>query len=215
MTFNIINLETWDRKEYFNHYFNQQTTFSVTKEFDITLLKSMIKNKGYKLYPALIYIIVNIINQNKVFRTGINSEGNLGYWDKLNPLYTVFNKETEKFSNIWTESNVSFNSFYNSYKSDLLEYKDKNEMFPKKPIPENTVPISMIPWIDFSSFNLNIGNNSRFLLPIITMGKFYSKNNKIYLPVSLQVHHAVCDGYHAALFMNQLQDLANNINKWL
>ncbi|MCE3364473.1 chloramphenicol acetyltransferase, partial [Staphylococcus aureus] len=87
-----------------------------------------------------------------------------------------------------TESNVSFNSFYNSYKCYLLEYKDKNVMFPKKPIPENTVPISMIPWIDFSSFNLNIGNNSRFLLPIITIGKFYSKNNKIYLPVSLQVH---------------------------
>ena len=215
MTFNIINLETWDRKEYFNHYFNQQTTFSVTKEFDITLLKSMIKNKGYKLYPALIYIIVNIINQNKVFRTGINSEGNLGYWDKLNPLYTVFNKETEKFSNIWTESNVSFNSFYNSYKSDLLEYKDKNEMFPKKPIPENTVPISMIPWIDFSSFNLNIGNNSRFLLPIITMGKFYSKNNKIYLPVSLQVHHAVCDGYHASLFMSELQNMVDSVNEWI
>ncbi|WP_458199531.1 type A chloramphenicol O-acetyltransferase [Enterococcus faecalis] len=215
MTFNIINLETWDRKEYFNHYFNQQTTFSVTKEFDITLLKSMIKNKGYKLYPALIYIIVNIINQNKVFRTGINSEGNLGYWDKLNPLYTVFNKETEKFSNIWTESNVSFNSFYNSYKSDLLEYKDKNEMFPKKPIPENTVPISMIPWIDFSSFNLNIGNNSRFLLPIITMGKFYSKNNKIYLPVSLQVHHAVCDAYHASLFMSEFQNMVDSVNEWI
>lgn len=215
MTFNIINLETWDRKEYFNHYFNQQTTYSVTKKFDITLLKSMIKNKGYELYPALIYTIVNIINQNKVFRTGINSEGNLGYWEKLNPLYTVFNKETEKFSNIWTESNVSFNSFYNSYKSDLLEYKDKNEMFPKKPIPENTVPISMIPWIDFSSFNLNIGNNSRFLLPIITIGKFYSKNNKIYLPVSLQVHHAVCDGYHVSLFMSEFQNIVDSVNEWI
>ena len=181
MTFNIINLETWDRKEYFNHYFNQQTTYSVTKEFDITLLKSMIKNKGYELYPALIYTIVNIINQN----------------------------------NIWTESNVSFNSFYNSYKSDLLEYKDKNEMFPKKPIPENTVPISMIPWIDFSSFNLNIGNNSRFLLPIITIGKFYSKNNKIYLPVSLQVHHAVCDGYHVSLFMSEFQNIVDSVNEWI
>ncbi|WP_407057663.1 CatA-like O-acetyltransferase [Enterococcus faecalis] len=98
MTFNIINLETWDRKEYFNHYFNQQTTYSVTKELDITLLKSMIKDKGYELYPALIHAIVSVINRNKVFRTGINSEGNLGYWDKLEPLYTVFNKETEKFS---------------------------------------------------------------------------------------------------------------------
>ncbi|EGQ3247556.1 type A chloramphenicol O-acetyltransferase, partial [Staphylococcus pseudintermedius] len=24
MTFNIIELENWDRKEYFEHYFNQQ-----------------------------------------------------------------------------------------------------------------------------------------------------------------------------------------------
>ncbi|HAQ6521752.1 TPA: type A chloramphenicol O-acetyltransferase [Enterococcus faecium] len=214
MTFNIINLETWDRKEYFNHYFNQQTTYSVTKELDITLLKSMIKDK-YELYPALIHAIVSVINRNKVFRTGINSEGNLGYWDKLEPLYTVFNKETEKFSNIWTESNASFNSFYNSYKNDLFKYKDKNEMFPKKPIPENTVPISMIPWIDFSSFNLNIGNNSRFLLPIITIGKFYSKDDKIYLPFSLQVHHAVCDGYHVSLFMNEFQNIIDNVNEWI
>ncbi|MDM5613259.1 CatA-like O-acetyltransferase, partial [Staphylococcus aureus] len=92
------------------------------------------------------------------FRTGINSENKLGYWDKLNPLYTVFNKQTEKFTNIWTESDNNFTSFYNNYKNDLLEYKDKEEMFPKKPIPENAIPISMIPWIDFSSFNLNIGN---------------------------------------------------------
>ncbi|HAP8158089.1 TPA: type A chloramphenicol O-acetyltransferase, partial [Enterococcus faecium] len=171
--------------------------------------------KGYELYPALIHAIVSVINRNKVFRTGINSEGNLGYWDKLEPLYTVFNKETEKFSNIWTESNASFNSFYNSYKNDLFKYKDKNEMFPKKPIPENTVPISMIPWIDFSSFNLNIGNNSRFLLPIITIGKFYSKDDKIYLPFSLQVHHAVCDGYHVSLFMNEFQNIIDNVNEWI
>ncbi|MCD0786854.1 hypothetical protein I5B98_14995, partial [Staphylococcus aureus] len=39
MTFNIIELENWDRKEYFEHYFNQQTTYSITKEIDITLFK--------------------------------------------------------------------------------------------------------------------------------------------------------------------------------
>lgn len=30
MTFNIIELENWDRKEYFEHYFNQQTTYSLS-----------------------------------------------------------------------------------------------------------------------------------------------------------------------------------------
>lgn len=215
MAFNIINLDTWDRKEYFNHYFHQQTSFSITKEIDITLFKNIIKTKGYKLYPAFIYVIMSIVNNNKVFRTGINSEGKLGYWDKLDPLYTVFNKDTENLSNIWTESNDDLNSFHNSYENDLFKYKDKNEMFPKKPVPENTVPISMIPWIDFSSFNLNIGNNSNFLLPIITLGKFYSKHDETYLPVSLQLHHAVCDGYHASLFLNEFEDIIDNVNEWI
>ncbi|HAY3095480.1 TPA: type A chloramphenicol O-acetyltransferase, partial [Enterococcus faecium] len=57
MTFNIIELENWDRKEYFEHYFNQQTTYSITKEIDITLFKDMIKKKGYEIYPSLIYAI--------------------------------------------------------------------------------------------------------------------------------------------------------------
>ncbi|MEB2301160.1 chloramphenicol acetyltransferase [Lysinibacillus xylanilyticus] len=35
------------------------------------------------------------------------------------------------------------------------------------------------------------------------------KKNAIYLPVSLQMHHAVCDGYHAGLFMNYLQSYAD------
>ncbi|PWZ82685.1 CatA-like O-acetyltransferase, partial [Staphylococcus pseudintermedius] len=72
----------------FEHYFNQQTTYSITKEIDITLFKDMIKKKGYEIYPSLIYAIMEVVNKNKVFRTGINSENKLGYWDKLNPLYT-------------------------------------------------------------------------------------------------------------------------------
>uniref|UniRef100_UPI001F4D93F6 CatA-like O-acetyltransferase n=1 Tax=Staphylococcus pseudintermedius TaxID=283734 RepID=UPI001F4D93F6 len=66
MTFNIIELENWDRKEYFEHYFNQQTTYSITKEIDITLFKDMIKKKGYEIYPSLIYAIMEVVNKNKV-----------------------------------------------------------------------------------------------------------------------------------------------------
>lgn len=215
MTFNRIDLEQWERKEYFNHYFNQQTSFSMTRDIDISLFREGIKRQGYKFYPALIYIITNVVNANKAFRTGFNSEGQLGYWEKLEPLYTIFNEQSESFSNLWTETTSSFECFYKNFESDLNQYSTLGGIFPKTPIPENTIPISMIPWSTFSAFNLNINNNSNFLLPIVTAGKFYLKKDTTYLPVSLQVHHAVCDGYHAALFMNQLQDLANHLNKWL
>jgi chloramphenicol O-acetyltransferase type A len=35
------------------------------------------------------------------------------------------------------------------------------------------------------------------------------------LPFSLQVHHAVCDGYHASRFIEDLQELVNTCNEWL
>ncbi|HBC2817864.1 TPA: chloramphenicol acetyltransferase CAT, partial [Enterococcus faecium] len=47
------------------------------------------------------------------------------------------------------------------------------------------------------------------------IGKFYSKDDKIYLPFSLQVHHAVCDGYHVSLFMNEFQNIIDNVNEWI
>ena len=34
--------------------------------------------------------------------------------------------------------------------------------------------------------------------------------NKIILPLAIQVHHAVCDGFHICRFVNELQELINS-----
>jgi chloramphenicol O-acetyltransferase type A len=31
----------------------------------------------------------------------------------------------------------------------------------------------------------------------------------------LQIHHAVCDGYHASVFMNDLQRMADESADWI
>ncbi|CAH2715890.1 Chloramphenicol acetyltransferase [Neobacillus rhizosphaerae] len=215
MNFNKIDLDNWKRKEIFNHYLNQQTTFSITTEIDISVLYRNLKQKGYKFYPAFIFLVTNVINSNTAFRTGYNSEGDLGYWDKLDPLYTIFDSVSETFSGIWTTGKNDFKEFNELYLSDVEKYNGSGKLFPKTPIPENTFSISMIPWTSFTGFNLNINNNSNYLLPIITAGKFIKKGNSIYLPLSLQVHHAVCDGYHAGMFMTSIQELADSPNELL
>nr|WP_279355025.1 CatA-like O-acetyltransferase [Enterocloster bolteae] len=44
-----------------------------------------------------------------------------------------------------------------------------------------------------------------YLLPIFTMGKYYEEGGGIWLPLAVQVHHAVCDGFHVCRFINDLQ----------
>ncbi|GAB6990991.1 type A chloramphenicol O-acetyltransferase [Paenibacillus pini] len=215
MKFSIINRDNWQRKEYFEHYLQQQTTFSMTNEINITVLMKNLKKKGYKLYPAFIFMVTRIVNSHREFRTCFNSEGNLGYWSEICPCYTIFNNSTHTFSAIWTPNMNNFSKFHFQYEKDVRKYKDTSSLFPIEPIPDNNIPISMIPWSSFNAFNLNINNGGNFLLPIITGGKYSLVNDELFLPVALQIHHSVCDGYHASIFMNDLQRLANESEEWV
>ncbi|HGP3676975.1 MULTISPECIES: type A chloramphenicol O-acetyltransferase [Bacillus cereus group] len=215
MKFNIINRDNWYRKEYFEHYLQQQTTYSITNEINITILMENLKKKNYKLYPAFIFMVTKIVNSHREFRTSFNSEGNLGYWTEICPSYTIFDKKTHTFSGIWSPNLANFSEFHSQYEKDVEKYNGTGSLFPKIPIPDNNIPISMIPWSSFTAFNLNINNGGDFLLPIITGGKYSQVNNELFLPVSLQIHHAVCDGYHASVFMNDLQRLADESADWV
>lgn len=63
----------------------------------------------------------------------------------------------------------------------------------------------MIPWFSFTAFNLQVFGDGNYLLPIFTMGKAFDAGTKKMLPLAIQVHHAVYDGYHVGRFIELLQ----------
>lgn len=216
MVFNIIDKEKWDRKPYFENYLNTvKCTYSITANIEITGLLSSLKQKDIKFYPTIIYIISSAVNNHREFRTTFDKNGNLGYWDILSPSYTIFHKESETFSCIWTKFDKDFSHFYNSWLDDLKNYGNINEFAPKANEPENTFPVSCIPWVSFTGFNLNIYNDATYLLPIFTVGKYFRQDKKVLLPISVQAHHAVCDGFHVSRLINEMQESALNYEKWL
>ena len=207
MIFEKIDINSWKRKEYFEHYFtNVPCTYSMTVKVDIT----PIKNKLMKLYPAMLYYISTVVNHHPEFRTAINDSGELGVYSEMLPCYTVFHKDTETFSNIWTEYSPDFNTFSVAYENDMRKYGNKQGIIGKPNAPENTFPVSMIPWSTFEGFNLNLQKGYNYLVPIFTMGKYYNEDGRTILPLAIQVHHAVCDGFHICRFVNELQELINS-----
>lgn len=207
MNFHIIDIQNSERKEYFEHYFtNVPCTFSITTDIDITNLI----NQKLKLYPTMIYLLTSIVNRTVEFRMSIDDNGNVGYFDEMNPSYTIFHKDSSTFSSLWTHYDNDYKLFLDNYLVDIKSFGNTKKIFPKPNEPSNTFPISMIPWTQFTSFNLNLEKGYKYLLPIFTMGKFYKKENKTFLPTTIQVHHAVCDGYHVSKFIDDLQLEINN-----
>ncbi|GKU76576.1 type A chloramphenicol O-acetyltransferase [Paenibacillus sp. L3-i20] len=216
MVFNPIDINSLSRKRYFEHYLNNvRCTYSMTANIDITCLLSELKNNGIKLYPALIHMITTVVNTHVEFRTCFDAEGNLGYWDSLSPSYTIFHDDDKTFSSIWTLYGEKFSDFYSRYLNDMKMYGSVKQFAAKANEPSNTFPISSIPWVNFTGFNLNVYNEGTYLLPIFTMGKYVQHDGKILLPLSGQFHHAVCDGYHAGVLYNELQLRANTCKEWL
>lgn len=206
MQFKKININNWNRKEYFEHYFsNIPCTYSMTIKLDITKIKS----KNIKLYPTMLYYITNIVNKHDEFKTAFNENNELGIYDEMIPCYTIFHKDTKTFSNIWTKYTPNINDFYDEYENDLKQYGNKKELNAKPNIPSNIFNVSMIPWTTFESFNLNLQKGYTYLSPIFTLGRYYKADERFLMPLYIQVHHAVCDGFHVCQFLNELQDLIN------
>lgn len=202
--FQLIDRSTWKRKEYFNHYLSDvPCTYSMTVRLDITELRE----KRVSLYPTMLYLIACVVNRHEEFRTALDDNGEVGVYDYLSPCYTVFHKESETFSNLWTTYSPNYKQFCANYENDIQEYGSINRMTAKPNAPENTFPVSMIPWSSFEGFNLNLQKGYSYLLPIFTMGRFEVVNGRCLLPLAVQVHHAVCDGFHLSRFFNELQEL--------
>lgn len=205
-------MECWKRAPYYNHFFNQlRCTYSITVDLDITAILSYIKETNRQLYPTLIYAITKIVNSREEFRTSTNAQGEVGIWDELRPNYTIFHKADETFSTIWTEWNDDPEIFMKNYSNDLQLYGELCDLVSKPDTPANTFPISCLPWTTFTGFNLNIFADGSYLLPIFTLGKYHKENGTILIPLSVQVHHAVCDGFHVSRFINELQELLTDL----
>lgn len=204
MNFQLIDINTWKRKEYFNHFYsNIPCTYSMTVKLDITGRKA----SGTKLYPALLHAITTVVNRHEEFRTTFDTQGRLGSYDAMLPCYTVFHKESETFSSIWTSYFAEYDRFLVAYQDDLAHYGDIEHMEAKPDQPFNTFPVSMLPWESFEGFNLNLQKGYDYLLPIFTMGRYYEENGRWFLPLAIQVNHAVCDGFHVCRFISELKEL--------
>ena len=50
---------------------------------------------------------------------------------------------------------------------------------------------------------------SQTTTPLFDWGKYYEKDGKVMIPISVQAHHSFVDGLHIGLFVEQLQKFLN------
>lgn len=208
--YTTIDINEWKRKQWYESYMNNvPCSFSSVIQLDITYLYTFSKANNIKLYSSLVWSLTAAVNSIDEFRYSLMDD-QLILFDNLQPSFTVLNSENETFMELWSEFQESILDFDSSMNETIAEHNSSLEMSPQSNKPINSFNISMIPWVDFTSFSLHLPKGHGYLLPIFTFGKLSKNDDRVTIPLSIQVNHAVTDGYHLGKFIKNLETVIDS-----
>ena len=102
----------------------------------------------------------------------------------------------------------NFLTFQESARQEIIRVKSSTELIPATS-GENVIHYSSLPWIKFTSMSHARSYSFPDSCPKITFGKLTEQGDKKVLPISIHVHHALVDGYHVGLFIEEFQTILN------
>ena len=207
-----IDMDTWPRRECYEYYATgSKCMCAISANIDVTDLykKAKIIHKDFDV--MILYIITNVLNRHEEFRIGYCKEnGQLMIWDYINPVHRVFHEDTETFSRVWTPYSKNFDEFCAAAQNSIKEGA-KLKTVNQPEIPDNNFEISFIPWLHFTAINTKMSESGKYLAPVITVGKIEEENSRFIMPLTMQISHAVADGFHIARAFNETREDAEKL----
>jgi chloramphenicol O-acetyltransferase type A len=207
-----IDKKTWDRKEHFEFFYRSDyPQYNVCMNLDISRFLPYVKDQKLPFYFATIYAVMEVVNTLDDFRYRIrNSEVVLH--DKVHPSFTYL--DSKEKSGLFKVVTVDMaDNLPDFVKTAGETARSQKEYFPLETLTgrDDLIYITCLPWISFTHASHTITLNRDDSVPRISWGKYFTQGNSVLLPFSVQVNHAVADGYQVGVLVEKLQNYLDNI----
>jgi chloramphenicol O-acetyltransferase type A len=208
-----IDLDTWSRKEHFNFFYRMDyPQYNICFNLDVSRFLAFVRNNKLSFYYSMIYAVTEVANQSEDFRYRIR-EGQVVLHDKVHPSFTDMDRETRDDLFKMVTVDLSGDIFEFEKATREISQHQSDFVIPDKLVGrDDLIYITCIPWISFTHISHTIAINRDDSIPRISWGKYFNHENRMWLPFSIQVHHALLDGYHIGKYVERLQKYLDNIN---
>lgn len=207
-----IDLETWERKAHFEFFYKADyPQFNVCMNLDISRFIHFVKDKNLSFYFSMIFAVTEVVNTIDDFRYRIR-DGKVVLHDKVHPSFTYLDSSEKSglFKLVTVDMSGSIYDFVLRAGENALNQK---EYFLPDSLAgrDDLIYITCLPWISFTHTSHTITLNRNDSVPRISWGKYFREGERMMLPFSVQVNHAVADGYQVGIFVETLQNYLDNL----
>jgi len=198
----LINLETWSRRDHFKTFSNwDHPHFNMCANVDLTAFVPFIKAQNLSFSTATLYVITRTANAIPEFRYRIRPDTVVAH-EMVHPGTTILARE-DLFTFCVFEYTEDFATFASMAKEKIAYMKDHPTV--ENESRDDVIYTTAIPWITFTSFMHPLHLQPPDSVPRFAWGKFTQEGESLKMPLSVQGHHALMDGFHIGQFYAYVQ----------
>lgn len=204
-----IDFENWERRatfEFFKDY--KDPFFNMAANLDVSRLYRFCKKNGFPFSIAALYFSIATANEIREFRFRMIGE-KIVEFDRIEATQTVLNDDNS-FSFCYFPMKATLEEFVLSG----LKSREKYRQLKSFDVEKDRIDLiyySVIPWISFTSFKHANSGDHRQTVPRMVFGKMFEDRDRRLIPFSVEVHHALMDGYHVGRYFNLFQEKLDSV----
>jgi chloramphenicol O-acetyltransferase type A len=206
----FLDIESWERKNLY-HFYRQfeQPFFQISTEIDVTPLKKFCDRSGASFFLAELYVSTRAINEIQSFRMRLRNDDKVWLHDQVRAGSTVL-KEDGSFFFCYFDYYRDMSAFLESAEQTLDRQRREGKFVPDDG-RDDIIYYSIAPWIRFSSVQHAMRVPPADSIPRIVFGKLTEDQSTYKLPVSVSAHHALVDGVHVGMYLEEVEKVIREL----
>ncbi len=200
-----LNLDTWPRRAAFDFFRGFDIpSFNICTRLDVTQLKRVVSASGVgSLSLAYHFIAISLANEIAPFRYRLEGE-RVRVHDVVHGSTTVL-REDESFGFATLEHQTDFAAFVEQGSAALLQAGQIGAPFEPTAYETATIHLTTLPWMHFTSYSNARQWGPYDSIPKIAFGRIDAEGDRLWMPLSVEVHHALMDGLHVGRFIEAFE----------
>jgi chloramphenicol O-acetyltransferase type A len=215
-----LDTSNWPRRDAFEFFRGfDKPFFNVCVRLDVARLKAVLAAwPDAGLSVACYFLTLRLANRHQAFRLRLEGE-RVRVHDEVHGSTTVLRDDGESFFFADLQHTTDFGAFVARTNAAIDAARTRHAAFEPQPDETACVYFTSLPWLHFSSFSharcwARDGQRDDSI-PRFAFGRTEADGARLWLPMSVEVHHALMDGVHVGRFVQEFEAMLAEPATWL
>ena len=203
----LIDLASWNRREHFTFFSAfEEPFFGLVATVDCTRALAEAKRLGVPFFLYYLHAALQAVNQVEALRYRIE-DGQVYCYDRIHASATI-GRPDHTFGFSFIEQHDELAAFVPSATAEIAAVQASQGLrLNDQTGRPDVIHFSALPWVRFTGLSHARSFSYPDSCPKISVGQAYAEGAATLMPVSVNAHHGLADGYHVGLFLAAFQEL--------